>query len=143
MWKNAVVLSGLGAVMLVVGLGLSTGDSPGGGAGYTADAAPAVQAVRTTANGGCGSGCGLEGGAASSCCPGGAPAGPADPRRIRSVQSAIYERYARQLGDRAVQVAIEDFGCHLEATVSLGGRIVKRLAISGDTVSEIGGSQAG
>lgn len=94
-----------------------------------------------------GSGCGGAGGCsvsgASGCGSGasggcGAPADPAVARqRVESIQSYLYAYFSKAFNDPAISVEVDDFGCHQEASVLKDGKIIKRLSISGNTISEI------
>jgi hypothetical protein len=54
------------------------------------------------------------------------------------MRSFIYAYYAKKFNDPNLVVQINDYGCHMEADVLQNGKIVKRLSISGNSVSEIG-----
>ncbi len=83
-----------------------------------------------------GSGCG---GVADSGGCGSTPLTTAESRvRAERMRSFIYAYYAKKFNDPNLVVQINDYGCHMEADVLQNGKIVKRLSISGNSVSEIG-----
>ena len=45
--------------------------------------------------------------------------------------------YIDQTGDSDIEVTVEDFGCHQEATILKNGQEVMKLSISGGEVSEV------
>lgn len=49
----------------------------------------------------------------------------------------LAEIYSRKLGG-PVEVELKDYGCHQEAQVTRGGKLLKRLSISSGFVTEIG-----
>ncbi len=83
--------------------------------------------------GGCGSVAGASGG-----CGGPDPNSVEARQRAESVRSFIYSYYAKKFNDTNLVVQVKDYGCHMEANVLRGGKIVKRLSISGNSVTEIG-----
>lgn len=83
--------------------------------------------------GGCGSVAGASGG-----CGGPDPNSVEARQRAESVRSFIYSYYAKKFNDPNLVVQINDYGCHMEADVLQNGKIVKRLSISGNSVTEIG-----
>ncbi len=87
-------------------------------------------------NSAAGSGCG---GVADSGGCGSTPLTTAESRvRAERMRSFIYGYYAKKFNDPNLVVQINDYGCHMEADVLQNGKIVKRLSISGNSVSEIG-----
>jgi hypothetical protein len=98
----------------------------------------------TTSSSGCGggSGCGSSsagcGGAAGGC--GGEALNPAE-AKIRTDQVTAYltDYYTKKMGYENVQVKLEDFGCHQEATVSSDGKVLDRLSVSGSSITKIEG----
>lgn len=79
------------------------------------------------------SGCG---GASGGC--GGEAVNPTQAKaRNDQITAYLQDYYQKKLGYDSVQVEIEDFGCHQEATVSQDGRVVDRLSISGGRITKI------
>ena len=117
-----------------------------GRSGQTSVAEEVAPLAATTSNSGCGaggSGCGSSasagcGGAAGGC--GGEALNP-DEAKARTDQITAYlqDYYTSKLGYKSVQVKIDDFGCHQEATVSSSGQVVDRLSVSGNTITKIEG----
>ena len=90
-------------------------------------------------SGGCGSGVSAGcGGAAGGC--GGEALSP-DEAKARTDQITAYlqDYYTGKLGYENVQVKIDDFGCHQEATVTQAGQLVEKLSISGSNITKIEG----
>jgi hypothetical protein len=92
------------------------------------------------------SGCGLNGsGCASSAGCGDTSGGcgtaglnPAEAKaRTEQIVTYLTDYYTAEMGYKSVQVTIEDFGCHQEATVTQDGQLVDRLSISGNRITKI------
>ncbi len=83
--------------------------------------------------GGCGSVAGGSGG-----CGGPAPDSVEARQRAERMRDFIYGYYAKKFNDPNLVVQVSDYGCHMEANVLQGGKVVKRLSISGNSVTEIG-----
>jgi hypothetical protein len=89
--------------------------------------------VAQVSSSGCGSsGCGSAAG--SSCCRSGAAPAQGQIERIRAY---IHDYYANELKDPSITVDVQDLGCHQEATVTRGGKVIKRLSINGGRITEI------
>lgn len=71
---------------------------------------------------------------AVSCCGGKAQL---EENKMERVKRHIYSLYAKKLNDRAITVEVQDLGCHMEAQVLKEGKMVKRLSVSGESVTEI------
>lgn len=104
-----------------------------------------IQAQPGTASSGCGSsGAPCGSGEFSSCANGSGGCGsqPVSPEqasvRNDQIKSFIYNYYSKKLGDQKITVTVQDYGCHQEATVAKGDRVIQRLSISGNNISEIG-----
>ena len=75
---------------------------------------------------------------AVSCCGGKGTGPPTKPiKMLEAVQSYLYRIYADRLQDPQIAVEVKDLGCHMEALIKKDGKIVKRLSISGNTITEI------
>ena len=118
-----------------------------GKSGQTAVAQEVAPLAATTSNSGCGAGgsggCGSSasagcGGASGGC--GGEAINP-DEAKARTDQITAYlqDYYTGKLGYEKVQVKIDDFGSHQEATVSSDGQVVDRLSVSGNNITKIAG----
>ena len=92
------------------------------------------------------SGCGVNGsGCASTAGCGGASGGcsgeAADPAEAKllteRLTAYLTNYYTTKRGYDSVQVQIEDFGCHQEATVTADGQLVDKLSISGSRITRI------
>lgn len=88
-----------------------------------------------------GSGCGQTAGVSGCDASSGGCGGPVDPaqsaRRIDSIKGYLTDYYTNGRGLSEVSVKVEDFGCHQEATVLAGGRVVEKLSISGNSITRI------
>ena len=61
-----------------------------------------------------------------------------DEAKARTGQITAYlQDYYTGKGYEKVQVKIDDLGCHQEATVSSGGKVVDRLSVSGNSITKI------
>jgi hypothetical protein len=88
-------------------------------------------------SGGCGSGASAGCGGASGGC-GGEALNPTEAKaRTDQITAYLQDYYTGKLGYKDVQVKIDDFGCHQEATVSSSGQVVERLSISGSNITKI------
>jgi|GEM_PF-1941282 len=75
---------------------------------------------------------------AVSCCGGKGTGAATKPiKMLEAVQSYLYRIYAGRLQDPQITVQVKDLGCHMEALIKKDGKIVKRLSISGNTITEI------
>lgn len=77
--------------------------------------------------------CGSPGG--KGCCSassGQAAAG----ERVEQIRAYLTDYYARTVGGE-ISVEVRDLGCHQEADVKQAGQTIKRLSISGNSISEI------
>lgn len=99
----------------------------------------ANQTVSGQSASGCGSsGCGSSA-ASGGCCGSGAPvSADAAAKRLKSIEEYIQQAYAKQLGDPGITVEVKDFGCHQEASVLQKGKVIKRLSINGNRITETG-----
>ena len=83
---------------------------------------------------GCGSsGCGSSAGGSGGCGSGAAPT----QAQIERIRSYLYDFYANNLGDPSIEVDVQNLGCHQEATVTQAGKVIKRLSINGDRITDI------
>ena len=85
----------------------------------------------------CGStaGCGGESGGC-----GGEAVEPSEAKaRADQIVAYLQDYYTSKMGYESVQVKVDDFGCHQEATVSSGSEVVDRLSISGTRITRIEG----
>jgi len=115
-----------------------------GKSGQAAVAEEVAPLAASTSSSGCGAsgsgGCGSSasagcGGASGGC--GGEALNP-DEAKARTGQITAYlQDYYTGKGYEKVQVKIDDFGCHQEATVSSGGKVVDRLSVSGNSITKI------
>lgn len=112
------------------------------------DQVSAVEEIQAQPRNASSSGCGSSGapcgsGEFSSCASGGGCGGQAlspEQSSVRNdqIKSYIYSYYSQKLGDQDIVVQVQDYGCHQEATVAKGDKVIKRLSISGNNISEIG-----
>jgi hypothetical protein len=104
----------------------------------TNEVAPLVYDSTQPADCGNGSGCANIDG--SSGCGGGCGTS-ADPavakERLESLKGYLYSYYSKKLGEGELNIEVEDFGCHQEATVAKNGTVVERLSISGNSIRRI------
>ena len=103
------------------------------------EVAPLPAATASSGCGASGSCCGSSagcGGASGGC--GGQALNP-DEAKVRTGQITAYlvDYYTKKKGYENVQVKIEDFGCHQEATVSSDGQVVDRLSVSGNSITKL------
>jgi len=106
------------------------------------EVAPLAASTSSSGCGGAGgSGCGSSasagcGGASGGC--GGEALNP-DEAKARTDQITAYlaDYYTKKKGYENVQVKIDDFGCHQEATVSSDGKVVDRLSVSGNSITKL------
>jgi hypothetical protein len=108
----------------------------------TATAQEVAPLAASTSSSGCGasgSGCGSSagcGGASGGC--GGEALNPTE-AKARTDQITVYltDYYTNKMGYESIQVKIEDFGCHQEATVTQNGELVDKLSISGNRITKL------
>ncbi len=88
----------------------------------------------------CGNGSGCANVDGSSGCGGGCGTS-ADPavakERLESLKGYLFSYYSKKLGETELDIEVEDFGCHQEATVAKNGTVVERLSISGSSIRRI------
>lgn len=60
-------------------------------------------------------------------------------RRNDQITAYLQDYYRTKLGYDAVQVTIDDYGCHQEATVTQAGQIIDKLSISGNRITKLEG----
>jgi len=70
------------------------------------------------------------------CCSGGISKKTAD-SKTESSKKMVFNYYVKKYGDRNVEIEIKDFGCHMEAYVTKGNKLIKKLSIDGNKISEI------
>ena len=108
---------------------------------------PVAQEVSARTADGSYSGCGGSAGCGSSAGCGGATGGcgasatsaEENQERLGLITAYPTDYYGQKLGTSDVQVQIEDFACHQEATVSSGGQVVDKLSVSGNKITKIEG----
>ena len=87
------------------------------------------------------SGCGVAGASGCGSSSSGGCGAPSDPavskRRVEGIQNYLYAYFSEKLGDPGITIKVDDYGCHQEASVLKDGKIIKRLSISGNSISEI------
>jgi hypothetical protein len=97
----------------------------------------APKAVAATGSA-CGSGCGQSsgcGGAAGGCS--GEELDPAaSAQKIEGIKTYLYSYYEKK-GIPGVSIEVDDQGCHQEATVTAGGKVIERLSIQGTRITPI------
>ena len=54
------------------------------------------------------------------------------------MKAQLRDLCAERLGDPAIAVQVKDLGCHMEASITKGGKILKRLSIGRGGITEIG-----
>jgi hypothetical protein len=103
------------------------------------EVAPLAASASVSGCGASGSGCGSSAGcgSASGGC-GGEALSPTEARiRTEQVTAYLTDYYVTKMGYEGVQITIEDFGCHQEATVTKAGQVVDRLSINGTRITKI------
>ena len=119
--KNLLLPIALISLIVIGFLGVSAvlGNSPASQTTIDESEGRCGASSESQSSGGCGTGdgCGTGGGCGSG--------GTAE------------DYYFSQTGDRDVEITIEDFGCHQEATILKDGQEVMKLSISGGEVTEI------
>lgn len=130
------IIIGSVAVFVLVAVSVFALQGKSGQAAVAEEVAPLAAA---TSSSGCGaSGSGGCGSSASGGC-GGEALNP-DEAKARTDQITAYlQDYYTGKGYEKVQVKIDDFGCHQEATVSSDGKVVDRLSVSGNSITKIEG----
>ncbi|MCJ7498759.1 hypothetical protein MUP29_00760 [bacterium] len=128
------IIIGSVAVFVLVAVSVFALQGKSGQAAVAEEVAPLAAA---TSSSGCGaSGSGGCGSSASGGC-GGEALNP-DEAKARTDQITAYlQDYYTGKGYEKVQVKIDDFGCHQEATVSSDGKVVDRLSVSGNSITKI------
>ena len=106
------------------------------------EVAPLAASTSASGCGADGSGCGSVsagcGGAAGGC--GGEAIDPVEAKqRQDQIVAYLQTYYTTKMGYASVQVKIDDFGCHQEATVSSAGKVLDRLSVSGNRITRIEG----
>ncbi len=82
----------------------------------------------------CGSsGCGSSAGR-SCCSPSSGQQSAAE--RVESIRAYLTAYYLKTMGGE-IEVEVRDLGCHQEAEVRQGSQVIKRLSISGNSITEI------
>jgi len=134
--KKYIVIGSVG-VLVLVAISVFALQGKSGQVAVAEEVAPLAAA---TSSSGCGGGAsaGCGGGASGGC--GGEALSP-DEAKARTDQITAYlqDYYTGKLGYKDVQVKIDDFGCHQEATVSSSGQVVDRLSVSGNNITKIEG----
>ncbi len=139
------IIIGTAAAFILVAISVFALQGKSGQAAVAEEVAPLAASTSSSAcgvvggSGGCGSGASAGcGGVAGGC--GGEALSP-DEAKARTDQITAYlkEYYTGKLGYTDVQVKIDDFGCHQEATVSSDGQVVDRLSVSGNRITKIDG----
>ncbi len=128
------IIIGSVAVLVLVAVSVFALQGKSGQAAVAEEVAPLVA---STSSSGCGGGAsgGCGGGASGGC--GGEALSP-DEAKARTGQITAYlQDYYTGKGYEKVQVKIDDFGCHQEATVSSDGKVVDRLSVSGNSITKI------
>ena len=85
------------------------------------------------------SGCAVSGSAkVGSCCNGQGNGTATKPTKmLKAIESYLYRLYADRLQDPQITVEVQDLGCHMEALIKKDEKIVKRLSINGNTITEL------
>ena len=124
--KKGFILAGIALILAAAGVSAGYLQNRDPKPATSAALAPktAVETVAGQSSAGCG------------CCSG--PAGPTAAGSSRSAQIEAYltDFYTNILGD-GVSVQVVDLGCHHEASVIQGGKVMKRLSISGNSITDI------
>ena len=110
----------------------------------TATAQEVAPLAASTSSSGCGasgSGCGSIDSAGCGSASGGCGAQAANPAeagdRLDQITAYLVDYYTNKRGLSDVEVAVESFGCHEEATVTQAGQLVEKLSINGTRISKI------
>ena len=74
--------------------------------------------------------------AGCSCCSGPAAGTAPANGRAAQIQAYLTDFYTGILGE-GVSVEVQDLGCHHEASILQNGKVVKRLSINGNAVTDI------
>jgi hypothetical protein len=137
------IIIGSVAVLVLVAVSVFALQGKNTQAATAQEVAPLAASTSSSGCGASGSGCGSSasagcGGASGGC--GGEALNP-DEAKARTDQITAYlqDYYTGKLGYEKVQVKIDDFGCHQEATVSSDGQVVDRLSVSGNSITKIEG----
>jgi len=137
------VIIGSVAVFILVAVSVFALQGRKGQTAVAQEVSPLAASATSTGCGAGGSGCGS--GASAGCAGGsggcGGQALNPEETRARTDQISAYLRdyYARNLGYENIQVKVDDFGCHQEATVTSGGQFVEKLSISGNRITKLEG----
>ncbi len=75
-----------------------------------------------------------SGGSGGNCCGGSGTA--AGSPQVDQIKAYLSDYYRKILGPETT-VEVKDLGCHQEAEIRQGNRVLKRLSISGGTVTDI------
>jgi len=140
--KKYIVIGSV-AVLVLVAVSVLAPQGKSGKAAVAEEVAPLAASTSSSGCGAGGSGCGVGasvgcGGAAGGC--GGEALNPAEAKvRTDQITAYLQNYYTEKLGYENVQVKIDDFGCHQEATVSSSGQVVDRLSVSGNRITKIEG----
>jgi len=141
--KKYVIPASAIAVILVAVSVFAFQIRKGGQTGVAREVAPLAASASSSGCGVDGSGCGYD---ASAGCPGasggcGTEALSPEDARVRTDRISAYLRdyYTGKLGYDDIQVKVDDFGCHQEATVTSGGKLVEKLSISGSRITKLEG----
>ena len=135
------IIIGSVAVFVLVAVSVFALQGKSGQAAVAEEVAPLAAATSSSGcgasgSGGCGSSASAGCGGASGGC-GGEALNP-DEAKARTDQITAYlQDYYTGKGYESVQVKIDDFGCHQEATVSSDGKVVDRLSVSGNSITKI------
>ena len=78
---------------------------------------------------------GTDGRQGCSCC-GTSSTGRTAGQKVEQLQTYLVDYFSRSMGND-ITVEVRDLGCHHEADISKDGRIIKRLSISGNTITDI------
>lgn len=135
------IIIGSVAVFVLVAVSVFALQGKSGQAAVAEEVAPlaastSISGCGASGSGGCGSSASAGCGGASGGC-GGEALNP-DEAKARTGQITAYlQDYYTGKGYEKVQVKIDDFGCHQEATVSSSGKVVDRLSVSGNSITKI------
>ena len=135
------IIIGSVAVFVLVAVSVFALQGKSGQAAVAEEVAPLAASTSSSGcgasgSGGCGSSASAGCGGASGGC-GGEALNP-DEAKARTGQITAYlQDYYTGKGYKKVQVKIDDFGCHQEATVSSSGKVVDRLSVSGNSITKI------
>jgi len=135
------IIIGCAAAFVLLAVSVFALQDRSGQAAVAREVAPLTAATATSGCGVGGSGCGSSASAGCGGASGGCGGEALDPTQAKArtdqITAYLTDYYTTKMGYESVQVRIDDFGCHQEATVTQAGRLVEKLSISGNRITKI------